>query len=338
MELQLIMVVAKLLDICAFSVDGTPNLVIVEFGDRIEGKKNAQASYWHLYNYSRLDTEWHSRSTFTQTIPSCGVIKASSYADKFTAVLQSNTEHALTVITAAPDSSNTYRTLASIEVDLPDDSWMNIKIPEGGSWSTPFLYMERCMFNPHILTIDAHNVMVVANPVDASARLFMVGKDVQEIGKIDRCIEPCVVNVKDKKVVIGRRCPKEWAVFYNQPNTRMAPELLPLVAYQLDKNYSVTDTIQLSKGWDTGSSFAFDVCSTDDNAIVLATVTGTLKRPHLQVLVSLDGGTRWEEKQIITLAEVPFRTRITATNKKIMVACTFKKHDGFHVMAAEFDR
>lgn len=139
-------------------------------------------------------------------------------------------------------------------------------------------------------------------------------------------------------MVISRKCPKGWLVFHNQPTTRLAPELLPLIAYTLDDKFTIADTDYLSKGWDTGPSFAFDACSTNDNAIVLATVTGILNKPYIQVLVSRNEGKRWQERAAIRLKEVPLRIRVAATSSRILVACTFKGPDGQHVMAAEFDR
>ncbi len=338
MELQLVMVVVQLIDICAFPFHNIPNLVVVEFDDRIAGSKTIQKSNWYRYTFSPSEKEWNICSKFTQTIPLCGVIKASSIQNEFCSVLQSNTDNALAVVTTVLDSDNIFRTKASASVDLSAKSWTAIEMPVGGSWSTPFLNMERCMFNPHILTIDENKSIVVANAVDASARLFIVSDNAKEIGKIDRCIEPCIIDVAGMKMVIFRRCPKNWLVFHNQPNTRLAPELLPLVAYTLDGKYSIVDTNYISKGWDTGSSFVFDVCSTNDNAIALATVTGILKRPQLQVLISYDKGNRWEERTVIQLEEVPLHVRVTAAGKRILIACTFKRHDGYHVMAAEFDR
>ncbi|MBN1575054.1 MAG: hypothetical protein JW913_00775 [Chitinispirillaceae bacterium] len=338
MELKLVMVVVKLIDICAFPLHDVPNLIIVESGDRIAGRKNTQESYWHRYSYSSAERGWHARPQITRAIPLCGVIKASSYNNRFYSVLQSNVNDALIVVTTAQNSDAVFRSTASVAVNLSDEAWMAIEIPQGGAWSTPFLSMERCMFNPHILAVDDNKTIVVANAVDASARLFMVSDDVQEIAKIDRCIEPCVIGVAGKKMIVFRRCPENWLVFHNQPNTRMAPELLPLVVYTLDDDYSVTETIQLSKGWYTATSFGFDACSTGDNAIILATVTGHLKKTQLQVLVSLDRATTWKERTVIQLDEVPFRVRVAATEKRILTACTFKRHDGYHVMAAEFDR
>jgi len=93
--------------------------------------------------------------------------------------------------------------------------------------------------------------------------------------------------------------------------------------------------MQLSKGWYTGSSFAFDVCSTEDNILVLATVTGVLDKPFIQLLLSYNSGESWAQRSTIPLEEVPLRIRVAATNSRILTACTFKKHDGYHVMAAE---
>lgn len=338
MELKLVMIVVQLIDICTFSWHDVPNLIVVEFEDRIAGENNLQNSNWYRYTYSSSEKEWKIRSKFTQTIPLCGAIKASSIKNRLFSVLQSNTDNALTVVTTVQDADSIFRTRAAVAVDLSDESWMAIKIPEGGSWSTPFLNMERCMFNPQILAVNENKTIVIANAVDASARIFMLSDKVQEIAKIDRCIEPCIINVTGKTMILFRRCPKNWLVFHNQPNTRLAPELLPLVAYTLDGNYSAVDTNFLSKGWDTGSSFGFDVCSTNDKAIVLATVTGILKKPQLQVLISDDEGKSWQERTVIQLDKIPLRIKVAATEKHILTACTFKESGKYHVMAAEFDR
>jgi hypothetical protein len=136
-------------------------------------------------------------------------------------------------------------------------------------------------------------------------------------------------------MVFSRRCPNDWEVFYNQPETRMAPELLPLFVHSLKKDYSVNDSVNLSKGWFAGSSFAFDVCSTEDNILVLATVTGILDKPFIQLLISYNAGESWTQRATIPLGEVPLRIRVAAAGSRILTACTFKKHDGYHVMAAE---
>jgi hypothetical protein len=189
-----------------------------------------------------------------------------------------------------------------------------------------------------VLPISQNKAIVTANAADASARIFIIGQTVEEKAVFERCFEPCMVESVGKRMLFSRRCPKPWSVFFNLPTTGRVPELLPLIAYTLNDDFSVADTLLLSKGWDTGPSFAFDVCTTDDKSIILATVTGLAKKPYLHILQTLNSGKSWSELAIINLDEVPVKVRVGATASRITVACTFQRYDGYHVMAAEFDQ
>lgn len=331
MALKLVMVAVKMIDICAISQHDTPHLLIVERTDQV--KESLVKTIWHDYIYSTENDKWKNTRSRSFYLPQCDRIFSVVRDNMIVSIAKSNIENALYLL----KSENGEKCLITA-VNLSTDSWTQIEIPPTAAWSTPFLPMEQCLFNPHIHLCNKETI-ITANAADASARIFLVNDPAfKEVCKIDRCFEPCLVHVAGKKIVFGRKCPEDWAVFFNQPETRMAPELLPLKVYILRNDYTVGDTIQLSKGWITGGTFAFDVCSTNDNKVVLATVSGLLKKPVLQILLSPDAGIKWKEYPEITLEEVPYRLKVIATSSRILVACTFKRYDGYHIMATEFDR
>jgi hypothetical protein len=331
MELKLVMVVLKLIDIGTIPQQDIPHLFIIERTDEV--RERLLKTIWHDCTYSALQQSWSKQQPYALFLPQCDRIYAVADNGVMKAIAKSNIKHALYLVNAAK------REECSITpINLSIESATGISIPSSDAWSTPFLPMEQCLFNPQIAIGSNRETVITANAVDASARIFLADPDITEKLKIDHCIEPCFLSAGGKKMVFFRKCPADWAVYYNQPETRMAAELLPLTECTLNDDYTVEDTLNLSKGWVTGGSFAFDVCSTKDNAIVLATVSGLLDKPLLQILRSPDAGTKWKAYPSIALEEVPYRIKIGATKSRILVACVFKKHDGFHVMAAEFDR
>lgn len=331
MELKIVMVVVNLIDICTVPLNDIPHLFMVEQTDQV--KEKFLKTIWHNYTFSLKLDSWDKRPTYSFFIPQCDRIYAASDNKKIMAITRSNFQDALYLVKTESEDK-----CSVTPINLSMESSSRITISPSGAWSTPFLPMAQCLFNPQINMCNNSETIIIANAVDASARIFLAGTEIKEKSKIDRCFEPCFISIAGKKMVFARKCPKDWAVFYNQPETRMAPELLSLTAYNIKDDYTVDDTVNLSKGWITGGSFAFDVCSTKDNMIVLATVSGLLKKPYLQIFLSPDAGVKWKEYPPIDLEEIPHRVKVTATGKRILTACTFKRHDGYHVMAAEFDR
>src|SRR5512133_1412750 len=339
MELKLVMIVAQFIDLCLFSVNGIPNLQIVESVGYVNGKQHIQKSVWHHFNYSYSDNKWDSVSEFSQNIPYCSTIKASSYGNTVFSVFESNTDNALVVMKTLKDSGNVFRNITTIPVDMDEKSWMNVTIPYGGTWNSSYLNMQRSLFNPHILAINNDKAIVTANPADATARLFEIDNNVKEIMKIDHCIEPSLVNFENEKKIIYRRCPENWPVYRNRSNTGTTPELLPIYSLTLDTNYSIVDTTYISNGYYTGYSFIFDVYVETGNLsknekyinVILATVTGLIKKPILHICSS-DEEFRPRIIASFPLKEVPCRIRVLKIKKDIFVVCAFKKKDGYHIM------
>lgn len=343
MELQLILIATRLIDISTVTLNTVNHIMVVEQGGGILEKESLFETKWTLYTHKPSKDGWTSKVLTNTYLPRISETRLSICESTFCTVMQSNFDDALYFLKLSPNKSESttpYVFGESLKVNLSIPSGMNVKIPNNGDWSTPFLPTNRCLFNPALLPNNSNSeVLIVANSADTRTWLFSVkDKKVAELANFENCLEPCLLDVSGTRLLLFRECPEKWPLYYNRPANRIAAELLPVLIHTLDKEYLVEDTKRdTSNGWVTGPSFVFDACIGKQNEIVLATVTGLLNKPILQILLSSDQGKTWDERASIPLKEVPYRLRVTASGLKILTAFTFKKHDGFHVMAVEID-
>ncbi len=210
--------------------------------------------------------------------------------------------------------------VAAIDLAKPVD------LPLERTWPVPLgrLQPGYWLFDPSLFVGSSGEAVVCAVATDVSTRMFVVaeGKGASQVGAFESYAFPSYHEVKGARVLLAQPVPGDWRVNKQWRYRAIPSRLLPIHVIRLDNTHKRLKTISISDGEVTGPSFIFRACVADGERIVLATVGNVVKKPVLQVLVSVDAGESWTDKGTIAIPEMPRRLSVAAHGDEAIVLLT----------------
>ncbi len=334
------------LDLVAINLQGELYVLSVEHtykGGPLIAGATSEPTHWRFWHLDGTGNSFTDAAQSKLELPVSHVLGVAATQGQLLVLAEVNRvtpsvliEHSL-VGAAVPQISATKRPPQLIH--LTSAQVEQVRISPEDMWSTAGLAPREWLFNPRLtLSADGSRLWSALNTADAHC-LLLRGQPAQKLeplALIPGALEPVVVEMIDRTLLLSRQPMGPWSVFFQSPrySTASGPGSLPLSLKEIDKSGRIIRDVKPGEPKELKDAFLFAADGDGRRRLLLALIVGSRKAPRLELLRSDNAGSSFKLVQDIPLRAIPERLSLASDANQAIIGLVYKESGTYVVEAA----